>query len=230
MPEIFEQTHVEPRPLKKIKRFPQKIISKLLFIGVVVAMAVFAYLYTDAKRELQMISTTQGQTALAQKEVKDVTDKLGKLTIIPNEEPVVATILDSKMLATKSAFYTNAENGDKLVVYSSAQKAYIYSPIKNVIVNAGPLSVDQNQTDRPVRFELRNGAKDDQLLSKIKAQLDDQQQLISAVTEASRKDYAQIFVIPINSAIKPDQLTDFAKGLNAKVNCADAIWRGQFCS
>ena len=103
------------------------------------------YLYYKTRTELMRLTQPSGQEELAKREVKAVVDKLGKLTILPEEEPVVATIIDSEFLATQSAFYQKAENGDKLVVYPQAQKAYIYSPGRNIIVNAGPLVLDQNE-------------------------------------------------------------------------------------
>lgn len=96
---------------------------------------------------------------------------------------------------------------------------YIYSPTKNIIVNAGPLVVNQDQSSRPVRFELRNGSSTPGAAAKLKASLEEQQQLVSALGDAARKDYTQTLIIPINPAIKPEQLSDFAKNVanNAKV-------------
>lgn len=219
MPENFEQLHRESRPVKKSKISPRKLFSKLLFLGVVIAMAVFASLYFNAQKQLSILSSTQGQTALAQKEIKEVTEQLGKLTILPSEEAVVATILDAKALATQSAFYANAQNGDKLVVFSQAQKAYIYSPSKNIVVNAGPLVVDQNSNSVPVKFELRNGTPTRTALEAVKAKLDAQQQLITAVGDAATTDYTTTQVVILNPVIKTEDLTKFAQDLdsNAKL-------------
>jgi len=222
MSETFDVSSQDPRPVKKKKLSSQKILSKFLFLGVVAALAVFAYLYFDAKNELSMVSTAQGQTALAQKEVQEVTDQLGKLTILPEESPVVATILDAKLLATQSAFYTNAENGDKLVVYPNAQKAYIYSPTKNVIVNSGPLVVDQDPDSVLVKFELRNGAASSTELNRIKAKLESQQQLITATSEAD-DEYEITQIIILNEAIKTEDLTAFAQEIDPKARISRTL-------
>lgn len=222
MPETFETSSPDVRPLKKKKLSSQKILSKLLFLGVVIALAVFAYLYFDAKNELSMVSTAQGQTALAQKEIQEVTDKLSKLTILPEESPVVATILDAKLLATQSAFYTNAENGDKLVVYTNAQKAYIYSPTKNVIVNSGPLVVDQDPNSMPVKFELRNGAATATEINRIKAKLESQQQLITATGQAG-DEYETTQIIILNEVIKTEDLATFAQEIDPKARISRTL-------
>ncbi len=220
-----------PESSKKKSRLTKKsLLSKLFVLGLVAALAAVAYLYLNAQKELARLSTAQGQTELAQREIKEVTEKLGKLTLLPDEEPVIATVMDAQLLATQSAFYQNAENGDKLVVYPKAQKAYIYSPAKNIIVNAGPLVVDQDQNSRPVRFELRNGSGTPGAAATLKDKLEQQQQLVSALTDAANSNYTQTLVIPINPAIQPDQLTTFAASLGVDARVAAELPTGEATS
>jgi len=84
-------------------------------------------------------STTAQSQAEIEKAIKDLEDKIGKLIILPNETPTVATILDAKKLIAEQPFYAGAENGDQLLVYPKSQKAIIYSPSRNVLVNVGPV-------------------------------------------------------------------------------------------
>lgn len=70
-------------------------------------------------------------------------NKLTKLAIVPSDEkPVVATIINAPILASQSAFYKDAVNGDKVVIFVNNKKAYLYRPNSNVLVNVGPLSVE----------------------------------------------------------------------------------------
>jgi len=198
-------THHES-PKRKKFAFVNLIVLVLIF-----ALAAVSYLYYTTQQRLKHLSTLQGQQEVAKKEVDQITTGLAKLTLLPKEDPVVATIVDSKFLATQSAFYQNAENGDKLVVYPKAQKAYIFSPAKNIIVNAGPLVLNQDQAAAPVRFEVRNGSSVVGAASKLKDQLEKNQLLVSALSDASRKDYVQTLIIPINQSFKADQLSQFAQ-------------------
>lgn len=205
-------------PLAEKKHLkPTKTLARLAVLGLVLTVLVLGYLYYRSQAELKKLSTVEGQQALAREEIKAVTDRLSKLTLLPSEEPVIATILDAQVLATQSAFYQQAENGDKLVVYPQAQKAFIYRPSKNVIVNSGPLVVDQNQNSRPVKFEVRNGSNIPGAANRFREQLERSQQEVLAVAEAARKDYQGILVIPVNSVIKSEQLQDFAKSYAAEV-------------
>lgn len=192
-------------------------LSKILFLILLVALIVVGFLYYQTKQELTQVTSLEGQELIAQKEAKEVTDSLKKLTILPEEEPVIATILDVQLLASQSAFYKNAENGDKLVIYPTAQKAYIYSPTKKVIVNAGPLVVDQNENTRPVLFEIRNGSIRAADAQTVKTELEKNQQVVAEISPASRQDYSGTYIIPINPAIQPEQLTEFAQQYDAEV-------------
>lgn len=198
------------------KKTKLSVLSLLLLI-LLFLVGTLGYLYYQANQKLHHLSTTQGQQEVAEKEVRDVTDKLGKLTILPQENPVVATILDAEYLATQSAFYHDAKNGDKLVVYPQAQKAYIYSPAQNIIVNAGPLIVNQDQSTRPVRFEVRNGSSVAGAAARMKAQLEEKNQLVSALSDASKQDYTQTLLVTINPGLQDAALDEFAQEIGARV-------------
>jgi hypothetical protein len=69
-------------------------------------------------------------------------EKVGSLMILPNEEPIIASINEAEALRKEQPFYNGVENGDQLIVFPKAQKAVIYSPSKNVIVNSGPFTIN----------------------------------------------------------------------------------------
>lgn len=68
--------------------------------------------------------------------------KVGSLMIVPNEEPIIATINESAKLIKEQAFYQGSQDGDKLIIFAKAQKAVIYSPARNIIVNSGPFTIN----------------------------------------------------------------------------------------
>lgn len=85
-------------------------------------------------------------SAVNQAQVKDLLNKVSQLVILPGgEDPVVATINDADALIKQQAFYKGAMNGDVVIVYQKAAKAIVYSPSRNIIVNIGPV-VLQDQT------------------------------------------------------------------------------------
>jgi hypothetical protein len=57
-----------------------------------------------------------------------------------NETPTLAIVSNVEALKSQ-AFFANAKNGDKVLVYTNAKKAYLYDPIADVIVEVGPIVI-----------------------------------------------------------------------------------------
>lgn len=76
--------------------------------------------------------------AVAKKETQEIVSRVGKLFMLPSEEPQMATVLDVEKLKDQS-FFQQAQNGDKILAYPKAQKAILYRPSTNIIVEVGPL-------------------------------------------------------------------------------------------
>ncbi len=68
--------------------------------------------------------------------------------ILLPEDEVPGVFPIDKTQATEP-FFKNAQNGDLLVVYRSTQQAFIYSPSRKILVNAGVLVVNPEQEQVP---------------------------------------------------------------------------------
>ncbi len=122
-----------------------KIILLLIFIG---ALVWFAFDYIKAKKQVALLSNPdvqqQAQQEAYQKEVDEVVKQVSKFIILPEGEPNLATIQDAKALAIERPFFKDAEDGDKLLIYKD--KAIIFSPTKNILINVGPVYMQDSQT------------------------------------------------------------------------------------
>lgn len=66
--------------------------------------------------------------------------KVSYLMVLPAKEvPTIATVTDVNRLKNQE-FFANAHNGDKLLIYINADKAILYNPAKNIIVNVAPIN------------------------------------------------------------------------------------------
>ena len=119
----------------------KSIISKILIfiIGVIIGGgSLWTWNYYMPKSASSVSQTDQSQ-------IKSLIEKAGKLVILPTgEDPVVATISDAASLIKEQIFYKNAINGDVVLVYQKAAKAVVYSPSRNIIVNVGPIFLQDN--------------------------------------------------------------------------------------
>lgn len=118
-------------------------MSKFLITASLTVLLLFsvytAITFQQARQKLRQLSTPQGQAVQAQQETKKILEALKKLAAIPDEQPLVATVINAQESAKESSFYELAQNGDKLVLFQNAERAYLYRPSQNLIVNVGPL-------------------------------------------------------------------------------------------
>lgn len=133
--------------------WPKRIFIILFFLGLIGGLVSLGYLYYQTRQELKFLASPAGQEELGRRATQQTVEALAQLAILPQEDPVIATITDKDALASQSAFYRNAENGDKLVVFPQAQQAYIYSPSKNKIVNVGPLVIESEDQPSGIQAE-----------------------------------------------------------------------------
>jgi hypothetical protein len=93
-------------------------------------------------------SQTEASTnsADAQKDAVALADAVGKLMVLPQGEvPIVATVSDLSKLQGQP-FFAGAKVGDKVLIFNTAQKAVLYDPIANKIVNIAPIGINSSST------------------------------------------------------------------------------------
>ncbi len=77
----------------------------------------------------------------AQDQVSIILQKVGMLIQLPSgETPTMATIKDAATAKEGQPFLANAQNGDILIVYQTAQTALLYRPSTNKLIAVGPVS------------------------------------------------------------------------------------------
>jgi hypothetical protein len=116
-------------------------VSRILLIVLGVTVLLLSIMAFYFYHELSNIKKNPNQ--VAQSETNQLVSQVGKLIDLPKDEtPTVATVLDKSKLADQP-FFANAQNGDKILIYTKAKKAIIYQPTKNILVNVGPITIDQ---------------------------------------------------------------------------------------
>ena len=131
--------------MEDLKKGGTKSIIVWFIVGILVgAGALYIWnLYT-------IVDPTKVASQMEQAQVKELVAKVGKLIILPTgEEPVVATINDASALVKDQVFYKGAKNGDVVLVYQKNAKAIVYSPERNVIVNVGPVVLQDQPAATP---------------------------------------------------------------------------------
>ena len=122
----------------------EKLLKVVFPVIEVAAIIVAGYFYW------QIHTLKQDPQAAAQAEVNSLVAQVSKLIVLPtNEVPTVATVSDPSALAGQS-FFTSAQKGDKVLIYSQAKEAILYSVSMNKIINVAPLNTgDTTATTTP---------------------------------------------------------------------------------
>jgi hypothetical protein len=114
-----------------------------LFIVAIGTAAYYVHRYNDSQKQVKKLSNP---TVAAQQEQTQLITKIGALTDLPkNETPTVATVTDITKLQDQP-FFANAQNGDKVLIYTKAKKAYLYRPSTNKIINIAPVNLGSGNT------------------------------------------------------------------------------------
>ncbi len=144
------------------KKSKKSVKSKLLWLLILLILLALAggvaFLYTkyaETRKEVEKLSTVQGQQELSKTQTQELLGEMRQIIIMPtNEDPVVATITDINQLKDKD-FYKDAKNGDRVVVFANAKKAYIYSPERKLIVNVGAFQIEEKPQNQQPTNNLR---------------------------------------------------------------------------
>ena len=102
----------------------------LLLVSAVSAVYFYSQ-YTAVKTNPQKI---------AQDEKTALITQVGRLMVLPSEEPTIATVSNIEALRSQP-FFANAKNGDRVLIYVNARKAVLYDPVNNKIVEATPINI-----------------------------------------------------------------------------------------
>ena len=130
------KTQTQPQPTqKRRKRKPLKTIAIIVLVAIV---GLLIYQYIDARQEIKQLQKATAKIEQSQNDSDAIIVKVSKLTILPAEQPTVATVSDITKLKTQ-AFFNNAKNGDKVLIFKNTKKAIIYRPSTNQIIEIAPI-------------------------------------------------------------------------------------------
>lgn len=137
---IAESTQAES---PRVSRVPQKKGKFLRYLLLIVSYVIVGIAVWQIQAQVQ--SDPMRQQAKAEEEVKSIVNRVSQLMLLPSDEtPQVAAINDAESLAKTQAFFVNAKNEDQILIYLKDQKAIIYRPSENKIINVGPIVTDNS--------------------------------------------------------------------------------------
>lgn len=133
----------------KKELFTKYIIPGLGIIAVLsIVFAGSLYLATNYTDLLGDRTETEQTSQLSAEDVQKLVNKVNELILLPEgETPNVATVNDLTQVQSQD-FFKNAQVGDKVLIYASAKKAYLYRPDTHKLIEVG--IVDQGSANQAV--------------------------------------------------------------------------------
>lgn len=139
--------------------------SPLIFIIIfllIITTAVSVYFYFQYQKTRSLLTDS---TITAQSEIKKLINDIGRHIELPKDEsPGLATVTDKNKLANQ-AFFTKAQNGDKVLIYQKSSQAILYRPsidkiIKVSAIKSDPIApgVKSDTKNEEVKMAIYNGS------------------------------------------------------------------------
>ncbi len=114
------------------------LISVVIVIILVLGGAGFYILKQNQKAQIPNPQANQNKVL---EDNKKLISEIGKLINLPfGEDPTVATVSDVSKL-NNQPFFKNAQNGDKVLIYPIAKKAFLYSVTQKKVLDVAPFNV-----------------------------------------------------------------------------------------
>ena len=113
-----------------------------LMTAVLVAVGFSIYFWNEAE------ALKKNPQRAAQQETQRLLVNVSELIVLPEgETPTIATVTDPERLKDQP-FFAKAQTGDKVLIYTNARKAILYSANLNKIVEVAPINIGNPQTQQ----------------------------------------------------------------------------------
>lgn len=192
-----------------------KIIGRIIFILILlIALVAAGYFYW----QYQSVSGNKEE-----KEIKKLVTEIGKMMLLPEEQPTLATVTDKEKLVGQR-FFVNCQNGDKLLIFPLASKAILYRPSKKLIVEVASVQATQSNNDNQpavltnFKLVILNGTETSGMAARFEKEVAGKVIGLEVYKKetASKKDYLQTVIVVVNNQAKA-KAEELAKAIKAKI-------------
>jgi hypothetical protein len=127
-------------------------LAEAVLVLAIVGLGLWTWqLYSDRKAlRSQVTSLEANPQAAIQRQTEALIANVGSLITLPTgETPTIANVSDAEQARKQSAFFNNAVNGDKVLMYVKAGEAILYRPDSNKIILVAPLTFNTDANAKP---------------------------------------------------------------------------------
>ena len=122
---------------KKVSFFFGRKWLLVVIIVLVAGLGALAYGYIHTKNEL---NKAKNPAVAGKTEAEQIVNQINKYIQLPaSETPTLATVSDVSKLKTQT-FFKDAQNGDKVLIYTRAGTAILYRPSTKKVIEYAPVN------------------------------------------------------------------------------------------
>jgi len=127
-------------------RAPLVIVTAIAIAALLAVIIMMDARRRDVLEQLRRLSVekgrVQGEEQKDQTKAKEILQRVRRHLVISSDPtPTIAEIVDVETLRAKNAFYTQAQNGDYLIV--TRDRAILYSPSRDIILDVMPVQLER---------------------------------------------------------------------------------------
>lgn len=153
----------DPKSTSKKRFGPKNLGVLLIFVLLVCGMGFLGYKYIDTKKDYQDAQNTVNRLSNPEEAVKqeaeNLKNRVSQLVEVPaGQEPTIATVQDVSKLQSQ-VFFKNAQNGDKVLIYTEAKKAILYRPSTDKIIGVTEVNIGDAQTNNDNALKTNDSKK-----------------------------------------------------------------------
>jgi len=151
---VPEASKAPQAPKVRKSRAYGHLVLELILVLALAGLGYYAW-HTGQQRDLaqqKYDALYANPQAAVQKQTDDLLAAVGALMKLPSGEvPTIANVSDAAQARQQSAFFNDAQNGDKVLMYVKAGEAILYRPSTNKIILVAPLTTGANGTATPAK-------------------------------------------------------------------------------
>jgi len=193
--------------IDRLKTLP-RLFAILVTIIAALGVGTSGFLYVQYQKAQ---NTLNNPSVVAQLESQDLVKKVSRFISLPEGElPTIATVSDYKKLKDQP-FFEKSQNGDKVLIYTKAKKAYLYRPSTDKLIDVTIVNVDSSAAQQSpvasaspksaeIKIVLRNGTSTVGLTNKLEPEIKKvlPNSTIVKKENAAKSDYQTTVVVVLN--------------------------------
>lgn len=145
---VVTTSHNSDQENQKSTKVTRRMAVEALLVLAVVLLGVWVWMLHSDNQDLknQLTKVQENPQIAVEQQTKELLNDVGQLMQLPQgETPTIATVSDAAKAKKQSAFFANAQDGDKVLMYVKAGQAILYRPSNDKIVLVAPLTFSNGE-------------------------------------------------------------------------------------